>query len=113
MASQMLGVIDFTQFRAEDGSNTKRRVQGIYTPPTAAAGGYITGGDIVAASDFKLGQLDILHLEDGLTAANADYFCVYDYVNQKLLAFVGSTGVEVSSTTDISAVKIRFEAIGR
>jgi hypothetical protein len=109
----MLGTLDFTQFRAEDGSNTKRRVQGVYSPPTTAAGGYVTGGDTVLPADMKLGQLDYLDPGNGLTATNVLYEPAYDYVNQKLLLFVGSTGLEVASTTDLSAVKFRFEAIGR
>lgn len=109
----MVGTVDFTTFRAEDGSNTKRRIQGLYSPPTAAAGGYATGGDPLVASDLKLGQLDILHLDDALTAAGVLYFAVYDYVNGKLLICVGLTGAEVAAATDLSALKIRFEAIGR
>ncbi len=109
----MVGTLDFTQFRAEDGSNTKRRIQGVYSPPTAAAGGYATGGDPLVAADLKLGQLDILHLDDAVTAANVMYSGAYDYVNGKLLLFVGTTGVEVAAAADLSALKIRVEAIGR
>ncbi len=109
----MVGTLDFTQFRAEDKSDTKRRIQGVYSPPTAAAGGYITGGDVVLPADLKLGQLDYIDQGSGLTASNVKYDPVYDYVNQKWLLYVASTGLEVASTTDLSAVKFRFEALGR
>ncbi len=109
----MTGVLDFTQFRAEDGSNTKRRVQGLYVPPTAAAGGYTTNGDIVLPADFKLGQLDYLDIGNFVTAAGTLYTVVYDYVNQKIMIFVGTTGVQAANALDLSASSCRFEAIGR
>ena len=109
----MTGTLDFTQFRAEDGSNTKRRIQGVYSPPTAALAGYPTGGDAFVAADIKLGQLDVLIAPAAITVAGVLYHPSYDYVNGKLLLFVGTTGVEVANATDLSAMKIRFEAIGR
>lgn len=109
----MLGTLDFTQFRAEDGSNTKRRILGVYSPPTAAAGGYLTGGDPFVAGDVKLGQMDVLIPVSVITAAGVLYHPVYDRVNSKLMLYVGTTGAEVANATDLSALLIRFEAIGR
>lgn len=109
----MLGTIDLTQFRAEDGSNTKRRLQAVYSPPAAAQGGYVTGGDPLVASDLKLGQLDYMDVGNAVTTGGTLYTPVYDYVNSKLMLFVGTTGAQVANATDLSALTIRFEAIGR
>lgn len=108
----MLGTLDFTQFRDGDGSHTKRRIQGVYTPPAAAAGGYPANGDSFLPGDVKLGQLHIMDASAGVTAGGVLYNPVYDYVNQKLRVFVGTTGLEVAGGVDISTVSFRFEAIG-
>ena len=106
----MVGTVDFTQFRAEDGSNTKRRIQGVYSGPAS----YVAGGDPLVPGDLKLGQIDVLNYNDGVLAGtNTLYTLVYDYVNQKAMWFVGSTGVEVAGAVNLSTAAIRFEAIGR
>jgi hypothetical protein len=106
----MAPVIDFTQFRAEDGSHTKRRTQGIYTGPAA----YVTGGDPFTPGDVKLGQIDIL---DFTTAADSPfttaYSLVYDPVNQKVIWLVQTTGLQVANGVALNAASARFEAIGR
>jgi hypothetical protein len=38
---------------------------------------------------------------------------VYDTVNQKILAYVRTTGVEVADTTDLSAVTVNWESLGK
>lgn len=106
----MAPTVDFTQFRAEDGSNTKRRIQGIYTGPAS----YVTGGDPLVPADVKLGQIDVLAMQDGvLTGTSTLYTAVYDYTNQKLQWFVGTTGVEVANGVSLATLTARFEAIGR
>jgi len=106
----MAANVDFTQFRGEDGSNTKRRMQGIYTGPAA----YVTGGDPLLPGDVKLGSIDLL---DFTTANDSPfttaYALVYDYVNQKVIWLVQTTGVQVGNGTVLSAASARFEAIGR
>lgn len=106
----MAPTLDFTQFRAEDGSNTKRRVQGVYNGPAS----YVAGGDPFTPGDVKLGAIDVLNLSDGVLAGTATmYSLVYDYANQKVQWFVGTTGVEVANAVNLSTAAIRFEAIGR
>src|ERR1700681_2674083 len=106
----MAATVDFTQFRGEDESATKRRTQGIYTGPAS----YATGGDPLLPADLKLGQLDYLDIG---TAADAPfttaYTVVYDYVNQKAIWLVQTTGLQVANATNLSAISCRFEAIGR
>jgi hypothetical protein len=106
----MAATIDFTQFRAEDGSNTKRRIQGIYTGPAA----YVTGGDPFLPGDVKLGQIDIL---DFTTASDnpftTAYSLVYDYVNNRVIWLVQTTGLQVANGVALNTISARFEAIGR
>lgn len=106
----MAANVDFTQFRAEDGSNTKRRIQGIYNGPAS----YVAGGDPFLPADVKLGQIDVLTLNDAILAGtNTLYTAVYDPINNKIMWFVGTTGVEVANAVNLSTAAIRFEAIGR
>lgn len=106
----MAATVDFTQFRGEDESSTKRRMSGIYTGPAS----YVTGGDPLLPGDVKLGQIDIL---DFVTAADnpftTAYNLVYDYVNQKVIWLVQTTGLQVANATNLSTLSARFEAIGR
>ncbi len=103
----MAPTVDFTKFRAEDGSNTKRRIQGIYTGPAS----YATGGDPFLPADVKLGQIDVLCLN--LPSNGTVILCaVYDYTNLKVKWF-DLAGNETSAATDLSAYTARFEAIGR
>lgn len=99
--------LDLTQFRAEDGSNTKRRTQGIYTGPAS----YATGGDAFVPGDIKLGQIDVLSLGHP-TNGSVILLVEYDYTNQKVKWF-DLAGAEVTNTTNVSAYSTRFEAIGR
>jgi len=105
----MAPTLDFTQFRAEDGSNTKRRIEGVYKGPSS----YTANGESFLPADIKLGVIDVLLFTDALSAAFADFYAVYDYTNQKVLIFAATTGQEVVAGTDQSALSFRFEAIGR
>lgn len=102
----MAANLDLTQFRAEDGSNTKRRIQGVYTGPAS----YPTGGDPLLPAELKLGQLHIL---DFATPTNGSVVVavVYDYVNNKVKWFTAA-GAEQNNATDLSGYTVRFEAIG-
>lgn len=106
----MAATVDFTQFRAEDMSGTKRRTQGIYSGPAS----YVTGGDVLLPGDVKLGQIDILDFNPGSDIPPTTiYQLTYDYVNQKVLWFVETTGLQVANGTNLAALQARFEAIGR
>jgi len=39
------------------------------------------------------------------------YYACYDYANNKLLFYVSATGVEVSSTTDLSGLTVRLSVV--
>jgi hypothetical protein len=97
--------IDLTTFRAEDGSNTKRRIQGIYTGPSL----YVAGGESLTPAMLKLGQLHQFDIEP-LTNGSVILLARYDYVNEKLKVF-DMAGAE-SAAIDLSTYSGRFEAIG-
>lgn len=106
----MSATVDFTQFRGEDGSNTKRRMQGIYTGPAS----YATGGDPLVPGDVKLGAIDILDFTPASDSPfTTAYQLVYDYVNSKVIWLVQTTGLQVGNGTNLAAASARFEAIGR
>jgi hypothetical protein len=98
---------DLTQFRAEDASSTKRRVQGIYTGPAS----YATGGDPFVAADIKLGQIDVLQLGHPVNATVV-LVAEYDYTNFKV-KWYDLAGNEIANATALSGYSTRFEAIGR
>ena len=99
--------LDFSQFRAEDGSNTKRRIQAIYTGPAS----YVTGGDAFVPGDIKLGQIDALLIEP---ATNGSVILLPRYVvSGNVMKWFDLAGAEVANATDLSAYTARFEAIGR
>ena len=105
-----MATLDFSQFRAEDGSNTKRRIQGIYTGPAS----YAAAGDPFTAAEAKLGQIDHINFGIAINAANtATRLLIYDVTNAIVRWYVPDTGAEVAGTTDLSTFTARFEAIGR
>lgn len=99
--------VDFTSFRAEDASSTKRRISGIYTGPAS----YATGGDSFLPADVKLGQIDLLRLGNP-TNGSVVVVVEYDYTNQKV-KWYDMAGAEIANATALSAYTTRFEAIGR
>lgn len=106
----MAATIDFTQFRAEDGSNTKRRIEGIYTGPSS----YVTGGDPLTPGDLKLGAIDVLLFEHGRNSGHTTFrLLVYNKSGGVVLWIDPTTGAEVANATDLSGLTARFEAIGR
>lgn len=66
---------------------------------------YATGGESLTPAALGLVNVDVV-----LATGSGGYVFKYDKANQKLLAFTG--GSEVSSTTDLSAVTTRVEAVG-
>ncbi len=98
--------VGLTTFRAEDGSSTKRRTEGIYTGPAS----YATGGESISAAALKLGQVHVVLFE---AASNGTVIILlrYDYTNSKVKAF-DMAGAEIANATDLSTYTARFEAIG-
>lgn len=105
----MAPTLDFTQFRAQDLSAVKRRTQGAYFGPAS----YVQGGDPLTPGDLMLGQIDVLMFTDVILAGTTTMYTVYyDFVNQKVIWFVGTTGIEVAAAVNLSTGQARFEAIG-
>jgi len=79
---------------------------------------YATGGEALVATDIGLSA----NIEFINCAPASGYLFEYDYTNGKLKAFNstkggtipagGAPGVEVATTTDLSAVVLRFIAFG-
>lgn len=68
---------------------------------------YPTGGEPLAASALGLASIDFL----SLSGTNANTF-VWDRANNKIKAFVRTTGAEVANATDLSAVVLDVFAVG-
>jgi hypothetical protein len=68
---------------------------------------YPTGGEALAASALGLGVIDFLTISG--TSANT---FAWDRANNKIKAFVRTTGVEVANATDLSAVVVDALAVG-
>lgn len=105
----MAPTVDFTAFRGEDVSSTKRRQLGVYTGPSS----YATGGDGFTPADVKLGQIDVLLFEVARNAAHTTFYNVlYNKSTQKVM-WLDYTGAEIANATDLSGFTARFEAIGQ
>lgn len=102
--------LSFANYRAEDGSNTKRRTQVRYAGPAS----YVAGGDPLAPGDVKLGQIHIVGGGGGILAWNgsAVRLVVWDSVNQKLVWYIPNTGAEVAAAQDLSAFTADVEITG-
>ncbi len=86
-----------------------RRVVAITGPAS-----YATGGFACTASELFLGLVEFFPSVVGLDANGVTpRLFVYDYVNEKIKAFVPNTGAEVGGGTDLSGYTFRVEAIGK
>lgn len=66
---------------------------------------YPTGGE--AFSFDGINSIMIFLIE-----GSGNYRFQYDYTNDKILAYVGSTGAEVANATDLSAVTVQGLLLG-
>lgn len=93
-----------------DSSQGRLRRIGKYTGPTS----YVTGGDPVAAADMAMGRLEHLDLSPAIDAGSTGFRTLaWNPTTNKVVWFVGTTGVEVANGVDVSAFSARFEAIGQ
>lgn len=98
----MTGTIDETKFAARDRLNDRLVREVRYTGPSAAAGGYVTGGDPIGPGDVGMG--DIFGVYGGfLSNGTSIVIPVWNYTTQKLQFWVPNTGVEVANAVDLSA----------
>lgn len=79
----------------------------------AADSAYTTGGTVKATSHLRryLASYDtraIVAVEGWGVLASVLYLFKYDAVNDKLLAFLASTGAEVANATDLSAMTMKL-----
>ena len=117
----MAATIDFTQFRAQDGSETKRRRQGMYTGPKSYSNFYTNAGtgDPLVPADLGLGQIHQINFEPAINTSGTLYVAVYVtpaqvplLVNGGIIWYVGTTQVEVANGVNLSGYSAYFEAIG-
>lgn len=92
-----------------DSSNARIRKIGKYVGPVA----YVANGDPLTPAEIGLGVIEAIFFTLGVPVGLAtQYQLTYDAQNQTVIWFSSATGVEVVAGTDLSAVEIRFEAIG-
>ena len=116
----VLGTIDFTQFRAEEGGDTKRYRFGMYTGPKNYSNFYANGGtgDPIIPGDLKLGQIHMIFFDTAVNAAGAPLSPAYISSNQggpangTIIWFQWNTNAEVANGTDLSGYSAYFEGVG-
>ena len=69
---------------------------------------YPTGGEVVSPADLGLQSILFMHVN-----SKAGNLIQFDAAAVKLMAYVSSTGLQVASTTDLSAVSVRVRAVGQ
>jgi hypothetical protein len=112
--------IDFTQFRAQDESGTKRIRYGMYTGPVSYSNFYTSGGtgDPIVPGDVGLGQIHNLDFNPAVNASGTLYVVVYVTLNQGgptnggIIWYVGTTQVEVANGVNLSGYTAYFQAVG-
>lgn len=68
---------------------------------------YPTNGEPCAMVVLGLGQIDYIEFSNG-----NGYTAQYDYTNQKIVMYA-SAATEVTNTTDLSAITLRYRAVGK
>lgn len=115
------GTLDLSQFRVEDGSETRRRRVGLYRGPTAYSNVFTNGGvgDPITPGDLKLGQIHLILFSPGVTSGGTVIaFPVYMLAAQTglpfdtIVWFAQTTGSERTNGIDLSQTTVVFEAIG-
>jgi hypothetical protein len=116
-----LSQIDFTQFRAQDDTSTKRIRYGMYTGPVSYSNFFTSGGtgDPAVPGDFGLGAIHNLDFNPALNASGTLYLAVWVTANQVptlvnggILWYVGTTQVEVANGVNLSGYTCYFQAVG-
>lgn len=68
---------------------------------------YVTDGEPCAMKVLGLGQIDYIEFSN-----ENGYRAQYDYTNEKIKMYA-SAATEVTNTTDLSAVTLRYRAVGK
>lgn len=113
-----MATIKFSNFRAEDGSDTKRRRMGDYSGPSSYV---VNVGDPLLPGDVKLGQIHLIHFEMA-KSVSANKIYVLHWSDSANAGVNGTscvtwwdptTGAQVANGTDLSGYTAKFEAIGQ
>jgi hypothetical protein len=117
----ILGTLDFTQFRAQDGDGTKRVRYGMYTGPASYSNYYTNAGtgDPAIPGDFMLGQIHLIFFDTALNVSGVPLSPVYVSAqmpggppNGAILWMQWNTNAEVANGTALNGYSVYFEAIG-
>jgi hypothetical protein len=73
---------------------------------------YLADGEAITPAELQLSTIDVFIADVKQAATLLDNEVFYDYANGKLVAVVGSTGVEVANAVDLSGVTVRALVIG-
>ncbi len=122
----MAATIDFTQYRGQDGTETKRRRMGTYTGPVSYSNFYTNSGtgDPVQPGDVGLGQIHQMQIEAPVNASGAMIVAVYIPAAQGGppvsasnplgggVIWFTAAGAEQANGANLSGYTAQFEAIG-
>jgi hypothetical protein len=116
----ILGTLDFTQFRAQEGDGTKRYRFGMYTGPAVYSNYYTNGGtgDPGVPGDFMLGQIHLLFFDTAINASGVPLSPLYITQQQggpaggTIVWMQWNTNAEVAQGTNLSGYSVYFEAVG-
>ncbi len=99
-----------TDARFQDNAGIRRRNIGIYTGPDD----YALGGDSCTLAELGLTRCEFINFEDALDddGGNIKHSLVYNRATAKIMWFDCSTGAETAVNSDLSAISVRFEAVG-
>ena len=102
-----LAVVDVLSSVKFEGTNKKITIADVTFDAS-----YLADGEALTAAELQLASIDVLiaDVKQGATLLDTEVF--WDYANAKLIAVVGSTGVEVANAVDLSAVVASVFAVG-
>ncbi len=116
----LLGIIDYSQFRAQDWGSTKQYRFGVYHGPKSYSNWYVNHGtgDPAVPGDFQLGQIHVLSFEIAVNAAGLTLQPSYRSPEQGgpagggILWFDLQVGQEVANGIDLSGHVSYFSCVG-
>lgn len=100
--------IDRSQTNFHDSTHSTLRKIGVYTGPAS----YAAGGDSLTPGDLGMGKIHHISFQEAIDTNLGLRHLVWNPATQKVVWYVGTTGVEVAAAQNLSTFSARFEAIG-
>ncbi len=108
-----MATLNFTTISEPYDVTGKSRVTtGVYTGPTSYPNG-ASDGDPLTPAELGLGVIDYIDFENPVDSTPQTRLVTYDVVNQRVLWFTSSDGLQVANATNLSTYSCRFRAYGR